>query len=400
MKILLFKSYETDDKYKAILEEQGYEVKFKQLKTFDYLPNGIKIFTELFESKQLSKNISFVITSKRATVALDTALSKLTNTRIKEISNIKFKIFVVGEASKAAIECLEKKFCINFTTLGEKSGNAIKLAEYINNLSMKPIKIYFLCGSTRLKNFEIHIKIPVEILEVYKTIDITDFSDISLTDYDCYVFFSPSGVKQVFNNHNIIDLKCMKRIIALGPSTFSTLKSIISSKDINEVLCLQSLTPTPIEVFNAIKLISLKGISFHGSCHCKKIKFQVKVKRTVLKIWNCNCSDCILRKNLHIIFPLSAFKLLEGNIEEDCITYTWGTKAAKRPFCKICGILPFYTPRSNPNGIGITASCVNWKLPVENQPCLMKIKFEEVTFDGQNWEDFYDSSDIHKESID
>lgn len=46
--------------------------------------------------------------------------------------------------------------------------------------------------------------------------------------------------------------------------------------------------------------------------------------------------------------------------ESETILYQWGTKTAVRRFCKTCGILPFYIPRSNPDGYAITYHCVDW----------------------------------------
>jgi hypothetical protein len=34
-------------------------------------------------------------------------------------------------------------------------------------------------------------------------------------------------------------------------------------------------------------------------------------------------------------------------------TYTFNTGIAKHTFCKVCGIKPYYTPRSNPDGVSV-----------------------------------------------
>ncbi|KAI4294750.1 hypothetical protein MLD38_040921 [Melastoma candidum] len=36
-------------------------------------------------------------------------------------------------------------------------------------------------------------------------------------------------------------------------------------------------------------------------------------------------------------------------------TYTFNTHTAKHTFCKVCGITSFYKPRSNPDGIAVSA---------------------------------------------
>ena len=55
----------------------------------------------------------------------------------------------------------------------------------------------------------------------------------------------------------------------------------------------------------------------------------------------------------HVIVPSSRFTLLAG--EENLTLYQFGTKKAKHMFCKVCGISSFYVPRSNPDGVGVTA---------------------------------------------
>jgi len=71
---------------------------------------------------------------------------------------------------------------------------------------------------------------------------------------------------------------------------------------------------------------------------------------------------------------------LPENFEDETTLYEWGTKTAKRRFCKTCGILPFYVPRSNPDSYGVTLKCV-----VDfgdNQP-----EIEIKDFDGVHWEE-------------
>lgn len=68
--------------------------------------------------------------------------------------------------------------------------------------------------------------------------------------------------------------------------------------------------------------------------------------------------------------------------EEATILYQWGTKTAVRRFCKTCGILPWYIPRSNPDSFGVSIHCVDWtKGGTRSAP---KIQIEK--YDGVNWE--------------
>ncbi|WP_020563627.1 GFA family protein [Methylosarcina fibrata] len=112
---------------------------------------------------------------------------------------------------------------------------------------------------------------------------------------------------------------------------------------------------------------------YKGSCHCKAVTFEVEAAEH-LEVENCNCSICSKAGFLHLIVPLNQFKLISG--EENLTTYMFNTGIAKHTFCRVCGIKPFYIPRSNPDGIDVNARCLDTK------PLSLQI----IEFDGQNWE--------------
>ena len=112
---------------------------------------------------------------------------------------------------------------------------------------------------------------------------------------------------------------------------------------------------------------------YKGACHCHAVTFEVEAPE-VIEADFCNCSICQKSGFLHLIVPLSHFKLLSGR--ESLSTYTFNTGVARHTFCKICGIKPFYTPRSNPDGIDINVNCL------EPYPAAVNI----TDFDGRNWE--------------
>lgn len=114
-------------------------------------------------------------------------------------------------------------------------------------------------------------------------------------------------------------------------------------------------------------------MKYKGSCHCGNIYFEIEAPEE-LEANRCNCSICSKSGFLHLILPLSKFKLLSG--QESISTYTFNTGVAKHTFCSKCGVKPFYTPRSNPDGIDINVNCLDTK------PRAITI----VEFDGQNWE--------------
>jgi hypothetical protein len=75
-----------------------------------------------------------------------------------------------------------------------------------------------------------------------------------------------------------------------------------------------------------------------------------------------------------MIVPRAHFTLLSG--EESLTTYTFNSGVARHTFCSVCGIKPFYIPRSNPDGVDVNVNCL------DPRPDDIRI----VEFDGVNWE--------------
>lgn len=115
-------------------------------------------------------------------------------------------------------------------------------------------------------------------------------------------------------------------------------------------------------------------MKYQGSCHCKTVTFEVEAP-DVIEANCCNCSICTKSGFLHLIVPLSRFRLLTGH--EKLATYAFNTGVAKHTFCKVCGIKPFYTPRSNPDGVDVNVHCL------DTDPKKVNV----ANFDGQNWEE-------------
>ena len=115
-------------------------------------------------------------------------------------------------------------------------------------------------------------------------------------------------------------------------------------------------------------------MKYEGACHCGAVRFEIEAPED-LQVEDCNCSICRKSGFLHLILPASKFTLIKG--EKDIHTYTFNTGVAKHTFCRFCGIKPFYTPRSNPDGIDINVRCLDTK------PNSVSV----VKFDGEHWED-------------
>lgn len=112
---------------------------------------------------------------------------------------------------------------------------------------------------------------------------------------------------------------------------------------------------------------------YQGACHCGAVQFEVEAPDAV-EVEDCNCSICQMTGFLHLIVPLRSFRLLAG--ADKLTTYKFNTGVAEHKFCKVCGIKPFYVPRSNPDGMDVNLRCL------KTRPQSVKI----VGFDGQNWE--------------
>jgi hypothetical protein len=108
------------------------------------------------------------------------------------------------------------------------------------------------------------------------------------------------------------------------------------------------------------------------------VRFRVTVRQH--RALDCNCSICRMKGFLHVIVPREDFELLRG---ADALSeYRFGTGLARHTFCRTCGIHPFYTPRSHPDGVDVNARCLDGDA-LE--------RFEVQPFDGRNWEENVDA---------
>ena len=114
--------------------------------------------------------------------------------------------------------------------------------------------------------------------------------------------------------------------------------------------------------------------TIEGGCHCGAVRFRVGVDR--YQAVECNCSMCRMKANLHLIVPRDHFTLLAG--AEALTTYRFNTGVAQHTFCRVCGIHPFYVPRSHPNDIDVNIRCLDGDA--------MR-RFTVTHFDGANWEE-------------
>ena len=134
------------------------------------------------------------------------------------------------------------------------------------------------------------------------------------------------------------------------------------------------------------KPVTTGDVVHRGGCHCGLVRFEAQAPSDVVA-WDCNCSNCRMRRNVHVVVPENKLRIVEptdtcthrGGGAPALAEYRYGTGHARHLFCARCGISPFYRPRSNPDGWGVTLQCVD---PGTISSVVIK------RFDGANWEDY------------
>lgn len=112
---------------------------------------------------------------------------------------------------------------------------------------------------------------------------------------------------------------------------------------------------------------------YEGGCHCGRIRFVVRGDLAAASV--CNCSICTKKGIIHLIVPPEDFELVSGR--DDLATYTFNTGTAKHHFCRVCGMHPFYVPRSDPDKLDVNVRCLEGVDLATLRP---------ASFDGRNWE--------------
>lgn len=75
-----------------------------------------------------------------------------------------------------------------------------------------------------------------------------------------------------------------------------------------------------------------------GGCHCKKVRYEVKIDLTQPVI-ECNCSYCEAKGLLLAFVPGTSFRITEG--EHEMTEYRFNTNKIEHLFCTTCGIQAF-----------------------------------------------------------
>jgi len=115
--------------------------------------------------------------------------------------------------------------------------------------------------------------------------------------------------------------------------------------------------------------------ALRGGCHCGAVRFAVSAAPPA-EVLECNCSICAKTGYLHWIVAGAEFAIEQG---ADALTsYRFGTGTADHLFCAICGIKPFYRPRSHPGSWSVNFRCLDGGHALA--PAIR-------AFDGRHWDE-------------
>lgn len=115
--------------------------------------------------------------------------------------------------------------------------------------------------------------------------------------------------------------------------------------------------------------------TYHGSCHCGAVRFEVDAEIT--RVTECNCSICRKKGILHHRVAPECFRLVRGAAALG--TYRFGTGVARHHFCSLCGIHVFTRPRAAPELYTINVRVLDDYALAEQQP-------EVLHFEGRDWD--------------
>jgi hypothetical protein len=96
-------------------------------------------------------------------------------------------------------------------------------------------------------------------------------------------------------------------------------------------------------------------MTFHGSCHCGAVRFEVE--GPIEEGYSCNCSLCTKKNAIMGNVHESKLRIVQG--EDRLGLYQWNERIAKHYFCTTCGIYPFHKKRAMPDHYGVNLHCLD-----------------------------------------
>ena len=109
-----------------------------------------------------------------------------------------------------------------------------------------------------------------------------------------------------------------------------------------------------------------------GACHCRTVRFRVKLLDGLGTARRCTCSYCRMRGAVVVSANAGDISFQSG--EEALTLYRFNTGVAEHYFCSKCGIYTHHRRRSNPKQYSVNVACLEGVSPFD---------FDEVpVFDG------------------
>ena len=96
---------------------------------------------------------------------------------------------------------------------------------------------------------------------------------------------------------------------------------------------------------------------YKGSCHCKKVLFQIETDNIHEDLYRCNCSLCKKKSITMKSVQQDAFTLLEG--KGYLGLYKWNKNIAEHFLGKECGVYTHHKRRRYPDKISVNFACLD-----------------------------------------
>ncbi len=106
--------------------------------------------------------------------------------------------------------------------------------------------------------------------------------------------------------------------------------------------------------------------TYHGSCHCGAVEFEVQLPEEITEARHCDCSLCRRRTAFVASAKLNDLTVTKG--VDNLALYQFNTGTAKHFFCKTCGIYTHHQRRSNPEEFGFNTGCIEGINPFDFAP--------------------------------
>ena len=245
--------------YETILSELGCRICFIPPLQFDFI-NIDSIVSKIFNPEKYS---GIVLTSPRSVVSFCQAFKRIEKEQDLNIWRENKICYTVGP-STALRASQDLRWSPSNIRGGDECGNAHSLAELIikdskkKDLELK--RLLYPCGNLKRETLAEELSkqsnIQLDPITCYETSPNKDldsnFDKLSKHSFriDIVVFFSPSGVKSCWERLHK-DITNPLRYIAIGPTTFESLKSYCS----DDGRIFQSKSPNPSGIRDVVSQI-------------------------------------------------------------------------------------------------------------------------------------------------